>query len=393
MIEYAKFLSKRVLYRKSNIIIGCIIILIILVFLVMNIRTQDQFESNLYSQMEVDKQSIETYKKKLTKLDKNSQEYKIIEATVQLEEKNSETFEIILANFRNKEWNKVYESYSEILEERIQIMKDSENISDVSSTSSRDMINVSMEELNYFKYLMDHNLDYENPNFPIFGLSFTTSVAQFLLPIIITVYCIYILSQIFTIEYAKNIDISYLYPIMKNKIIGTKILVGMSASVIIYIGILFSSFLLSYLLTLNTGFDYPIIMRNNENEFWNVLSTLSFSKEWFFIGILFYTNLSLFTYISSLFIKEDVYLFLILLFIVLGFSYLPNILDSLKVIAHFLPTTYMNFVSVASGDVAVQYLNTHISSMTGVFILSSFIGIQCLFIAVYKYAYKLTLHT
>lgn len=376
MIEYAKFLCKRTLCRKSNIVIFLSAVSIIFVFLIMNIKTQDRFVNMLNEQVETDREQIAQYKDKLHDSPEGSLEYQLNEKNIAMLESNMKTFQDIVMDYERDDWPAVYAKYGRTLEEEIKIFENSANVSDKDETSTYNETASIEKQLTYIRYLEDHHLDYEEMDFPVAALSFTTSISQFILPVIIAALCIYLLAQVYTLDYVKGSDISILLPISRNKVILTKILAGAGFSVMMYLMILLSSFMLASLLSANFGFAYPVIMQDTASHSWVVVSTLTLFKDWFGLGLLFCVSLSLFTYLLSLFIHEDVFLLLVVLCIVLGLAYLPDIVDSLKMIAHFLPTTYMNYVNVANGGLAAQYANEAVCVSGGIWVLTLSIVIQ-----------------
>lgn len=375
MIEYAKFLSKRMLHKKSNIFILLLSMILILIFLIMNIRNQGLFRDKINEQLQTNVSEIEKYESKLSTSDKNSENYIGYEKTIQDLKRDVKAYKEIQRDIDDENWPSVYAGYSEVLENQIKTNERTAIISGESDETS-DVVNYLKKDLTYIDYLKKHNLDYENRDYPVFGLSFTTSISQYMLPIITTICCIYLLTQIFTMDYVKEHDLTILFPISKRKVFLTKIIIGVAFSVFVYLFILLCSFLFASLFTSNTGLTYPILMQDKNTEIWKAVSTLTLCKDWFLQGILFYTNLSLFTYILSLVIKEDVYLLLTVTSVVLGLAYLPNVVGFLNSIAHVLPTTYMDYVNVANESLSARYGNPAVSASTSVCVLSVFIVVQ-----------------
>lgn len=237
-------------------------------------------------------------------------------------------------------------------------------------------------------YLKEHDLKYENPEFPIYGLSFITSLAKIILPIIITACCIYLLSQFYTLEYVKGLDISILYPFNRRKTFITKIVLGIVFSVAMYCVTLLSIFLIATLFTGNAGLQQPIMMQNAKGV-WYAVSMISMFKEWFMIGILFSVNLSIFMYILSYFIREDMFVLIVALLLILGLAYLPTFVGGIAQYSHLLPTTYMNSVSVADGSLAQQYSDLNITVSSGMQILSVSIIIQVIGCVILNNSHKI----
>ena len=191
MIHYATFLSKRILHRKSNIWMMLVTMLIVIIFIVMNIRSQgetrDAFVSqiNLESQMDMD--NIELY---------------------------SPSYEKLLEYYDEENWPMFYTEYDTILQGHKEVVENTITVSSgEGALLDRGLVSFIDKQIKHITYLKEHNLVYENLDFPILGVSFTTFMSYRILPVMITLYCIYILTQVFAIDYVKGADISCLFPI------------------------------------------------------------------------------------------------------------------------------------------------------------------------------------
>lgn len=376
MMEYISFLCKRMLRRKSCFVLILFSLVIVCVFLVMNVRTQNGFGSKMESQIKSELKFIKSNEIKMNDLNESSIEYLSYQESNQKALNRIKMCKETLAFIDKKNIAAAYDSYCKVLEEQILMAENSEVLSDMDHKA--DLSNGINKELVYIKYLQKHQLAYEVPEFPITGLSFTTSMSQILLPIIIACCCIYILVQLYTLDYIKGQDISVLYPMSKVKKIFINLVMGVIISVGVFTILLLSSFLLATLITGKSGLNYPIMLQNVANGTWNTVSMLSFFKDWVVLGVLFSISLSIFIYIVSLFIREDMYLFLIITTLVLGFYYLPNVVSEFQIIAHNIPTTYMSFVDVANGTLASHFSNINITTSKGVSILTISIVVQLL---------------
>lgn len=377
--SYIKFISKRVFYRKSNIILILLTIGISSIFLFMNLGNQSLLKKTMEQQIVTNNESIETNAAQLSKYQKDSEEYGINKQQIEELQSENEEYKELLINIENENWAEVYNTYPKILEKYKEISAQS-NVEDIAQNQQN--------QITFFMYLKEHDLKYENPEFPIYGLSFITSLAKIILPIIITACCIYLLSQFYTLEYVKGLDISILYPFNRRKTFITKIVLGIVFSVAMYCVILLSIFLIATLFTGNAGLQQPIMMQNAKGV-WYAVSMISMFKEWFMIGILFSVNLSIFMYILSYFIREDMFVLIVALLLILGLAYLPTFVGGIAQYSHLLPTTYMNSVSVADGSLAQQYSDLNITVSSGMQILSVSIIIQVIGCVILNNSHKI----
>lgn len=374
MIDYAKFLSKRILRRKSNIVLFLLSFVVVFIFLMMNMNAQGEFRDKIEQQIYTDKETMRETQTKLSEYEENSEEVQLYKKEIQFLESNIASHEEILVYIDQKDWPSVYAIYSEVLENQLHVTQENEEASNV----NKELSDYEKQQLMYITYLKDHDLAYENPDFPIYGLSFVVHLSKTILPIFMVVCCIYVFVQLFTLDYHKGLDIGTLYPIRKRKVVLTKILLGAGFSIFIFLFILFIAFLLSFFMTGENGFQYPIFMQNGKSETWYAISTLALFEDSILLGCLFFIGLSIFIYLLSNIIHEDMYLLLVSLCIVLGFAFLPTIVGELKLVMQYLPTTYYDFVKVTDGSLARQNLNPHITKTMGITVLSIFISLQML---------------
>ena len=378
---YIKFTSKRVLCRKSNTVMILLTVVVAVVFLLMNMGNQSILEETIKEQIVNNEKYIQEVQKKQSANPEGSAEYIDCENHIKDYQDDTEKRKEVLSSIEKEDWETVYTLYPKILEKQITDLKynESENI---------DGIQFFQQQIAYFEYLQEHDLAYENIDFPIYGLSFTTSLTKIILPIILTICCIYLLAQFFTLDYVKGLDISVLYPLQSKKTFLMKLILGIVFTVAMYSVLLLSILLITTLFTGNAGLQQPFMLQNSEGV-WQAVSMISMFKKWFFLGVLFTINLSIFVYILSFLIREDMFVLITALLVILGFVYLPKLVGGIAQYAHLFPTTYMDSVNVADGFLAQQYGNTSISISTGVSVLLVSIVVQFIICIVLNNAYKL----
>lgn len=78
MKTYALFLLKRIVHRKSNLFLLLGIVLFIFTYLMMNMNSQDILRDTLVDQIKTENETIETSQEKMSHLEDNQTEYKLI---------------------------------------------------------------------------------------------------------------------------------------------------------------------------------------------------------------------------------------------------------------------------------------------------------------------------
>lgn len=377
---YIKFTSKRVLCRKSNIVMILLTVVVAVVFLLMNMGNQSILEETIKEQIVNNEKYIQEVQKKQSANPEGSAEYIDCENHIKDYQDDTEKRKEVLSSIEKEDWETVYTLYPKILERQISMIEQSNGIDQGAQ--------YFQQQIAYFEYLQEHDLAYENVEFPIYGLSFTTSLTKIILPIILTICCIYLLAQFFTLDYVKGLDISVLYPLQSKKTFLMKLILGIVFTVAMYSVLLLSILLITTLFTGNAGLQQPFMIQNSEGV-WQAVSMISMFKKWFFLGVLFTINLSIFVYILSFLIREDMFVLITALLVILGFVYLPKLVGGIAQYAHLFPTTYMDSVNVADGFLAQQYGNTSISISTGISVLLVSIVVQFIICIVLNNAYEL----
>lgn len=383
MKSYSKFLIKKLLFRKSNYIMLLFAFAFVFLFFILNLKESSAFSNMIDDQIKIEQKTIVSNENKMANLPKTSEDYTLMQQTVIYAKENSNAYKELHTLYEKKDWNSVYKKYLAILKQEKQAILNTSKVSGSKDASLKEVRNGINKTITYIRYLYEHHLAYENPDYPIFGLSFTTYISQTVLPIIIVLCCLYILTQIYTMDYTKDLDMSIVLPIRRQKVFLSKLLVGMGTTVFIYLAFLIFSFLLATICTHNSGLLQPTLIQSHHLDVWNAVQSVSLCKEWLLIGFLFYISLCIFTYLLSLFIREDIFLLFIVACIVMGFYLLPDFVGYVKGIAQLLPTTYMNYVNVTNGSIAIQYFNTHITYRMGILLLSGFCIVQLLCCVVY----------
>lgn len=380
MSEYVLFEFKRIIKRKSNYVILFLSMAFITIFFAMNMRSQNILQETLSSQIKIFEEDRLNSAEYIQSVDPLSEEYRYYEARIAIDDQNIEKYQKTIQNFKNQDWALFYQNYGELLDEQVRTLDNStENSSE--ETQMNEMIDVIKRQKSYIQYLEKHNLPYENQDYPVFGLTFTTSMLQNFLPILLIAVCIYVVSQIYTLDYYQDISISHLLPMSKYKLMFVKLALGTLISLGIVFILLAFSLLLSALCTMNLGFENPVLVQSAAND-WHVISSITLFKRWILLVVVYLMNINIFMYLLSQFIREEVALLLTSFCLLIGLAYLPNFMSMLQPIAQFLPTTYIHFIDVVNGSLAYKWGNMSISLNTGLFVLI-FMSLICYVICLF----------
>lgn len=368
MSAYLNFALKRLAKRKSNYMILLFCMGIVSVLFVMNLRSQNTLSETLTSQIAIFEEDNEKITKVMETLDPASEEYQLYQDHTNNNDLNVIEYQKAIDLFEAQEWTKFYAQYGKLLDEQIEIMNNTLQTSQQEGESDTILAGMTKQK-QYIEYLAENHLEYENQDFPIFGFTFTTSLVQFFLPILMIAKCIYVITQLYTFDDDKNISISNLFPINQFKLLVLKLALGIMISLGIVFVLVAFSFLLSSIVTMNTGLNYPVIIERL-NDILQVIPVQTLFMQWGALIVLFVIHMNIFTYLISRFVREEVSLLLSLLCFIIGLPYLPNFIGLLQPIAQFLPTTYLHFIDILNGALANKWNNMSLSFNTGTIALT-----------------------
>lgn len=363
MSAYLSFAFKRLAKRKSNYMILLFSMGIIVVVFMMNLRSQNILGETLTSQITIFAEDNEKIAKTMETLDPVSEEYQLYRDHTYNNDLNIIEYQKAIDLFEAQDWMKFYDQYGKLLDEQIEIMNNTFQASEQEGESDTILVGISKQK-QYIEYLAENRLEYESQDFPIFGLTFTTSLVQFFLPILMIATCIYVVTQLYTFDDDKNISISKLFPINQFKLLMLKLALGIMISLGIVFVLVAFSFVLSSFVTMNTGLNYPVITECF-NDMWQVIPAQALFLQWGALIVLFLVHMNIFMYLISRFVREEVSLLLSLLCLIIGLAYLPNFIGLLQPIAQFLPTTYLHFIDIVNGALANKWNNMSLSFNTG----------------------------
>lgn len=367
------FLCKRMFHRKSNCYLLLGTLAVFMLVFVMNMKTQDRLRDYLVQSIETQTETMEEYREQLANATPDSLEYELCADTLETAIASQQEYRTLLGYLDEKAYGQFYSSYLELLK------NDYEQIETSYQNGEGAEIQASqLQEIAYIDYLHTHQLAYEDRGYPIFGLSYLTSLARTIAPILLLICCCYLLSQVFTLHYEQGIDLNRLLPMERKKTFFLNLLIGIAISLLLYMVLLGCAFLLATLVSGNSGFAYPYFIKDGLQD--TIVPVTSFFFSWGVLGMFYFLFICLFLYLLSFLIKEEGPLFFTSLTLLLGMAFLPNFLSFLQPITPYLPTTYLHFIDIVNGTLALQYQTVSLNVATGMHVLTISIlllGILC----------------
>lgn len=357
---YIKFIFKRFFIKKSNIIFFLISLVLLMSYLFLNISQKNTLKDTFESQIKSNEESIEKYEKELLNSDEESK--KMINNEIKFLNNYSNEYKKMIVLFENKDWNNLYDIYLKILKERSSVVKNTENLG-VDKLES--ILDFNEKKIEYISYLNENNLSYENIDRHIYGVSFINELLNQVFPILITVVVLYFLVQIFTMDIHDSVNFAKILPITKNQYILSKLISGVIISFACFLFFIVAMFLISFIFTFEIGINHPVIYKNL-NGSWNNMPNIIFTLKAFAINMLYLINLTIFTFILSMYIKIDRFLLIISMISILVMKFIPILFKMIKGYVHLLFTTYSNSYQIINLKLMIDYQNINLSFIRGI---------------------------
>ena len=369
MFIYIDFLIKKILKRKQNVIMVFICFFVIVFIYVMNINSQKILRDSLASQIKMSEKAINDKTKIMKSNDVDDSSIQSLQKEIDEINTTKKRYGDLIEYYENKQWDKFYDSYLNELNSQKKVIQQTQNISKKDSNKNEylEMIEATDKQINIINHYRKNNLNYENSDYPIYGITFTLYLFKTVFPILLTAVSIYLLSQVFTFDYVENMDRSKLLSLTPIEKTVSKIIAGCIIVLGIFTICTLISVLIATFVTKNIGNDYPIMVLV-DNHLTCIKAITVFVKV-MCMNIFYMIFIILLSYIMSLLVRDSLTLLLILLCMTIGCAYLPNILSVIKPFSHLFPFIYVNALLVIDGSLTKTFMNPNMYFNFGMMVL------------------------
>lgn len=369
MFIYIDFLIKKILKRKQNVIMVFICFFVIVFIYVMNINSQKILRDSLASQIKMSEKAINDKTKIMESNDVDDSSIQSLQKEIDEINTTKKRYGDLIEYYENKQWDKFYDSYLNELNSQKKVIQQTQEISKKDSNKNEylEMIEATDKQINIINRYRKNNLNYENSDYPIYGITFTLYLFKTVFPILLTAVSIYLLSQVFTFDYVENMDRSKLLSLTPIEKTVSKIIAGCIIVLGIFTICTLISVLIATFVTKNIGNDYPIMVLV-DNHLTCIKAITVFVKV-ICMNIFYMIFIILLSYIMSLFVRDSLTLLLILLCMTIGCAYLPNILSVIKPFSHLFPFIYVNALLVIDGSLTKTFMNPNMYFNFGMMVL------------------------
>ena len=373
MFIYIDFLIKKILKRKQNVIMIFICFFVIVFIYVMNINSQNILRDSLASQIKMSEKAINDKTKIMESNDVDDSSIQSLQKEIDEINTTKKRYDDLIEYYENKQWDKFYDSYLNELNSQKKVIQQTQEISekdtkkDTNKNEYLEMIEATDKQMNIINHYRKNHLNYENTDYPIYGITFTLYLFRTVFPILLTAVSVYLLSQVFTFDYVENMDRSKLLSLKPIEKTVSKIIAGCIIVLGIFAICTLISVLIATFVTKNIGNDYPIMVLV-DNHLTCIKAITVFVKV-MCMNIFYMIFIILLSYIMSLLIRDSLTLLLILLCMTIGCAYLPNILPVIKPFSHFFPFIYVNALLVIDGSLTKTFMNPNMYFNFGMMVL------------------------
>lgn len=373
MFKYIDFLIKKILKRKQNVIMVFICFFVIIFIYVMNINSQNILRDSLVSQIKMNEKAINDKTKMMKSNDIADSNIQSLQKEIDEINTTKKRYDDLIEYYENKQWDKFYDSYLNELNSQKKVIQQTQEISekdtkkDTNKNEYLEMIEATDKQMNIINHYRKNHLNYENTDYPIYGITFTLYLFRTVFPILLTAVSVYLLSQVFTFDYVENMDRSKLLSLKPIEKTVSKIIAGCIIVLGIFTICTLISVLIATFVTKNIGNDYPIMVLV-DNHLTCIKAITVFVKV-MCMNIFYMIFIILLSYIMSLLIRDSLTLLLILLCMTIGCAYLPNILPVIKPFSHLFPFIYVNALLVIDGSLTKTFMNPNMYFNFGMMVL------------------------
>lgn len=368
-MNYILFLLKKVFKNKITYIPLFILSILTIGMLILNANEakRNNIESYVENNLTQDTIGLEQAQNFLKQTNLSSEDKESGDLNLEKFTNNVASDKEALNNIKKKNWSKAYENLLKPLSYEINAIESGKSLFSEAET------NYLKHDYMMFKELKKRNLSYENSNFPTKGINYTVFVMQLLFPVLLSLTIIFILSSLFSSSYYEKINSLLLLPNGKIETLFLNLTSGIIISTFII------TFSIAFPFILGTAFfglgssNYPIVSYtlSNHSIYFQSISNVVLPS--LILEIISFTFITSLVYLIANIIREKLATLFVSSIVVVGTLLSVNVIAPAQKIAHLLPTTYLNSVSVVTGEYAYKLNNTSISFNQGLYTLLTFL--------------------
>lgn len=374
-MNYILFLLKKVLKNKITYIPIVLASILVIAILFLNANEAQKNNLLIYAENNLTQDTIglDEAKNFMKQTNLSDEDKSAGKQNLETFTSNVSSDKEAIKNLKTNNWPKIYDALLEPLSITVNSINSGKAL--FSDTEK----NYIQHDFLMFKALKQRNLSYENPNYPTKGINYSLFIMQIFSPIFLFITITFILSSLFSDPYHDKINSHLILPTRKIKLVFLNIASGVFISIIL----ISVFFIIPFLLGL--GFfglgatNYPVLSYSLSTHlmFFQNISKIFLPS--FLLQLLSAIFISSLIYLISSIIRDKLATLFVSSIIILGTLLSVNVIAPAQKFAQLIPTTYMNSVSVVTGEYAHKLNNFSISFNQGVYVLITAIVITLTF--------------
>lgn len=351
-LEYKKFL-----FRKKNIILFTILIIISIGVFLLNTSINSTQKSSKADNLNY---NIESLKEAVEKISKEDQTISTVKEINEMYQKELDLVNQQFEAFKNGDWKKELDLQIQIDKLQLESLLTGKSI-------GGEPIPVIESKIQKNEYLLENNIIPVEDTSSIEGIHHLKNVLNIIFSLLGVIIIILLIGDILAIEFDKG-TIKFLFnqEISRSKLLIIKIFVAFSSTVmyIFIVGLL--SYLIGYFWDGRGSFNYPIsIIHPNGTNLISISEFLIKCSTLFIFVVLFLITFSI---LMSIITKNSTLTITVVIIIsIISSTAIQN--GYFSSLGFVFPFTYFNTFSVIDGTLLFNLQNNNISLSTGILVL------------------------
>lgn len=360
---------------KSNLTLICMTLALALSFGVLYLNARNSRTLTLEVQTEEnlaqEKDAVRKMQKDLSKYSKSGDAYKLTKESIAENKKEIRKNQELLRLLREKKWQQAYKY-------KIADIQKFKRLAQSEDKSDPELIAALNREILLFSYLKKHPQPYQTDQ-PSKGIQFLFNLNEIYVPIIFALMGVFILSQLATDSYRQRYDLTSLLPGSRLAGLGEKITANFLTLLGMFLLINLLAFILASLFYGLGSWDYPYLVYHwhGGKSYPAYIASWRLLAPALCLQLLLLLQLASLTELIAKIIRDKFPTLLIVLLLTVGLNLCVYVIVPVTKVAQWLPSTYLNCLSVSSNSLAQQVNNQAIDFNHGVITLTVTIIITC----------------
>lgn len=376
-MSYRGYLNRKILKNKFNFVPLIILIITVVVCLTFNVRNKavNSYLVDAKDNVHQGKRALLDSQNDMKNKKLSISDRKLDLANIASEKRDIKTNQMIISLSYLHQWRAAYQRKANQIQEDL-------TVAQASKGSGSGLINAMKRDRLIYRDLASKNIEKQDDDFPTQGIGYSVWVSKTILPYLLVLVITFVLVQIYGDAFEGKLNKSNLLPISKITIISQNIISGSIFAVCLLLLTELIAFIAGTSVSGIGALNYPYLsyaVGSGKLMLKNIASLILPSLILQCLAIVFIVEV---TYFIVTILRNRLASLFIILILSLGLILMTTVIEPLQRIAAFLPTTYINGISVVSGQYGHAIANNQISFMTGITVLLVSISLLYLLISV-----------